>query len=166
MQQINNVHQESDFGTPETQLRGGGIRIGYTGENDKVATVKYQNHFDEIYARKIIDDKQHAAGKMLQCEAERAGIFSYIESSADFSVKSNSNEYPAESILDAKKRYNRSLSLLEQKGLRGISEREVIRCIVVTDGYLTSFTKNAGKLRRVRGLLHSGLDKLIKHYGL
>lgn len=160
------VHQESDFGTPETQLRGGGIRIGYSDENEKVGQVKKQNHFDELFARDIIDDKQHSAGKMLQCEAERAGQFSRIPSSADFSVKGNGSEYAADALMDAKSTYNASLSILDSKGLRGISEREVILRIVVTDGYLTNFTKNAGKLRRVRGFLHSGLDKLIKHYGL
>lgn len=163
---MHHVHQESDFGTPETQLRGGGIRIGYNDENEKVGQLKKQNHFDELFARDIIDETQHAAGKYLQCEAERAGQFSYIKSSADFGVKGNVNEYAAESILEAKNRYNQALSILDNKGIRGISEREVILRIVVTDGYLTNFTKNAGKLRRVRGLLHSGLDKLIKHYGI
>lgn len=163
---MNHAYQESDFGTPETQLRGGGVRIGYTEENEKVAIVKIQNHFDELFARHIIDHQQHSAGKFLQCEAEKAGQFSYIKSSADFDVKGNCKEYAVDVLLDARVTYNNSLAILDDKGFRGISERLVIECIVIDDGYLTNFTKNAGKLRRVRGLLHSGLDKLIKHYGI
>jgi hypothetical protein len=157
-------HIDSDFGTPETQAQGGGITKGYTAEGEKVAKVNHQNGFDRLLAYSIITEQQHRAGEYFRRDAEKAHQFAYIKSSSDKDVKGNMTEYAAESIADAKRLYREIVSILDGTLIGGMSEQHVIQKIVIDDGYLTNFTKNAGKLRKVRAHLHNGLNKLIRHY--
>ena len=156
----------SDFGTPETQKQGDGITLGYTQEGGKVAKLNGSQHFDLLRTRGTIDDKQWQAGEYLKIDAGYAHQFSYIKISDDRDVKCNTNEYAAEAVADAKKRFDDIIALLDKTVINGFSERDVVMRIVVTDGYLNDFTRNRWKVRQIRQHLINGLDKLIKYYGV
>lgn len=156
--------RESDFGTDETRAQAGGIEVGYTAEGAKVGKVRYQNHFDKLLVLESISLKQWQAGDRLRSDANRAGQFAEIRSSADADPRGNMTDYAADALIDAQRKYRDILSILDNVGKYGISERAVIQKIVVDDGYLKDFSRSAVKLRHVRVGLFSGLDKLIRHY--
>lgn len=151
------IKNESDYGTPETQAQGGGITKGYTEENERVAHINSQNHFDTLYARGHIDDKQWQAGEYLRRDAYMAGQFAYVRSSADFSVRGNVPDEPAEFIYRAKEKFKDAMAQLDA------GQTLAIEIIVLDDGYIP------GGWRRVkRGIQHlrAGLDVLVKVYGV
>lgn len=158
--------RESDFGTQETADQAGGLDIGYTAEGAKVGKVRYQNHFDKLLVLETICLKQWQAGDRLRNDADRAHQFAEIRSSADIDPRGNMTDYAADALIDAQRRYRDIISMFDKIGTYGISERAVILKIVIDDGYLTNFSRSAIKLRHVRFGLHSGLNKLIKYYGI
>lgn len=152
-------HQESDFGTPETQAQGGGVTKGYSTESGKVARVNHQSPIDILYHKKCIDDKQWAAAERLRQDAHVAGKFSYVKSSADFSIKGNRDDEPAECVVRASKRYVDAISILEHQ------ERSILIYVVLEEGYIRWITERKLRYTAVN-ILRSALDKLIKFYGV
>lgn len=151
------VNQESDFGTPETQKQGGGITKGYTAEGGKVAKVNHQNPIDMLLNMGKIDDKQYKAAEILRQNAKTAGKFSFVKSSADFSVQGNKHDEPAEWVVMASQRYNNAISMLTNE------EKSIVIYIVIEEGYIRWISND--KLRRTAmPLLRQALDVLIKFY--
>jgi hypothetical protein len=151
--------QESDFGTPETQKQGGGITKGYATEGGKVARVKHQSPIDVLYHRHRIDDRQWEGAERLRNDAQMSGKFSYVKSSADFSVKGNRDDEPAECVVRASKRYNDALSMLSNE------EKSIVLYVVIEEGIIKWISDY--KLRQTAvGILCGALDKLVKFYGV
>lgn len=148
---------ESDYGCHETQQKGGGIDIGYTADGDHVGKLKYQNHFDYLYNRGVVDDLQWAAGEYLRRDAYVSGQFAYIKSSADFSVGGNNTDEQAPFVADTKKRYISAMKSLCYQ------EAFIINIIVIDDGYITGSWR---KVKSANIILRDGLNSLIKFYGL
>lgn len=152
-------HQESDFGTPETQKQGGGITKGYSTESGKVARVNHQAPVDVLCHRGNIDYKQWCGAERLRQDAQTSGKFSYVKSSADFSVKGNRDDEPAEWVTKASKRYNLALSCLDNE------EKSIMLYVVIEEGYIKHITER--KLRNTAvDILQRALDKLVKFYGV
>lgn len=155
---MSTTHQESDFGTPETNSQGGGITKGYSTESGKVAKLNHQNHFDWMLHRGVVSEKQWEAGERLRRDAYISGQFAYIKSSADFSVKGNISSEPAEFVADAEVRYRAALKTL------AIEELKMVNIYVIDDGYIME--KNRRKQIANLTSLRHGLDTLIKYYKL
>lgn len=151
--------QESDFGTPETQYHGGGITKGYNAQNEKVGRVNKQAPVDVLYHRGCIGDRQWQAAEYLRRDAKASGKFAYVRSSADFSVSGTVTEEAAEFITDARARYNRAIGCLDRY------EEAVVSLVVIEEGYIKWITERKLRINGM-GILRSGLDTLIKFYGV
>lgn len=152
--------EQSDFGTPETQAQGGGIDLGHNTDGQRVGKLRGAIHFDVLLARGVVTDKQHLAGEYLRRDAYASGKFAYIKSSADFSVKGNITEQSADFMIDAGRRFAEAIDSLVGW------EKLAVNNVVIDDSYLKSISSSPTKQRRAVGYLRSGLDRLIKFYGI
>lgn len=152
-------HSDSDFGTFETQFQSGGISKGYTADGQRVGKVRYQSPIDILYHRDRIDDKQWAAAERLRQDAQNSGKFSYVKSSADFSVKGNRKDEPAEWMIRAGNKYKEALSTLTNE------EKSIAIFVVLEEGFVKWLTDVKLKLIAL-DILRGALDKLAKYYGI
>lgn len=150
-------HSDSDFGTLETQLQSGGISKGYTADGQRVGKVRYQSPIDILYHRDRIDDKQWAAAERLRQDAQNSGKFSYVKSSADFSVKGNRKDEPAEWMIRAGNKYKVALSTLTNE------EKSLVIFVVIEEGFIKWLTDVKLKIVAM-DILRRALNILVKYY--
>lgn len=159
MQSNHDAHLESDFGTPETQSQGGGVTKGYSTEGGKVVRVRHQTPLDQLLNMDKISDRQWEAAERFRQNAMTSGKFSYVKSSADFSVKGNSKDDPVDWVIKASKNYNGALAALSEE------EKNIVIYVVLEEGYIRWITER--KLRHTAiSILCRALDVLIKFYGI
>lgn len=151
-------HQESDFGTPETQSHGGGIRKGYTAENEKIAILLAGTHIAYLYNRGNINEQQAQAGDRFFSDALIAGKVPYSRSCCDRDIRCNTNDYFSE------RRIKSCLKLEEAMRLFTSKEYNVVFRVVIKGEAVGGIDTHWRRVKANMVELCSALDKLIKLY--
>ncbi len=153
-------HEESDFGTIETQKQGGGVYKGYTADGGKVAVLLEGTHLAYLLKRGNISDKQALAGDYFFRDALIAGKVPFVKSSCDHEVRCNTNTDPFEMMIRA------SFNLEKALRLFSFDEYTLIHRVVIKGEAVGAQGTKWREARVNMQILCSALDSLVKFYGI